>query len=72
MRLRDTLKLHNEEEVIVKRTGEIMRVIDVETVPQGAPAPLIQCVNVLLDDGIWYTHKTIRVSIHAYKGNITK
>jgi hypothetical protein len=45
--------LHNEDEVIVKRTGEAMDVVEVE-INKSAHS-----VEVMLTDGNWYNHTEI-------------
>lgn len=52
MRFKDAKKLHNEDEVLIKKTGEILTVIEVMHEPKQ--------VNVLLSDGLWYNHKDVK------------
>lgn len=52
MKLKDAMKLHNEDEVIVKRTGEILHVVESHLNQK--------IVYLLLDDGEWYDHKEVR------------
>ena len=54
MRYEDALKLHSGDEVTVKRSKEIMRVIEREVVEY------IKGISVMLEDGNWYGHKEIR------------
>lgn len=59
MKRRDAMKLHNEDEVIVKKTGQVLRVIEScghLLDKHGNPT----VINLLLDDGLWYTHKEIK------------
>lgn len=56
MKLQDALRLHNEDEVIIKETGKAVFVIETETVevPEGT------FVSVYCSDGNWYGHKKIK------------
>lgn len=54
MRYADALKLHSGDEVTVKRSKEIMRVIETEVVPE------IKGISIMLEDGNWYGYKEIR------------
>lgn len=59
MKRRDAMKLHNEDEVIVKKTGQVLRVIkawEVNLDKHGNP----RVISLLLDDGLWYTHKEVK------------
>ena len=59
MKRRDAMKLHNEDEVIVKKTGQVLRVIEslgLNLDRHGNP----RVINLLLDDGLWYTHKEVK------------
>lgn len=59
MKRRDAMKLHNEDEVIVKKTGRVLRVIESYQHlldKHGNP----RVINLLLDDGNWYNHKEIK------------
>ena len=59
MKRRDAMKLHNEDEVIVKKTGLVLRVIESYwhlLDKHGNP----RVINLLLDDGLWYTHKEVK------------
>lgn len=53
MKFKDAKKLHHEDEVLIKKTGEILTVIEVK---HEQPKQ----VNVLLSDGLWYSHKDIK------------
>lgn len=59
MRIRDAKKLHNEDEVIVKSTGQVLRVIESchhLLDKNGYP----KVINLLLTDGRRYNHKEIK------------
>ena len=59
MKRRDAVKLHNEDEVIIKKTGQILRVIEAcwhLLDKHGNP----RVINLLLDDGNWYNHKEVK------------
>ncbi|MDY6279538.1 MAG: hypothetical protein SPL63_05385 [Roseburia faecis] len=59
MRLRDALKLHNEDEVTVKKTKQVMEVIEIEVTPKEHTTNNMACVDVMLEDGNWYGYKEI-------------
>ena len=58
MKLKNAMKLHNEDEVTIKKTRQILRVIE-------SRWPLLdkhgdpRIINLLLDDGNWYNHKEV-------------
>lgn len=52
MTYKEALKLHNEDEVIVKETNVVMRVIEVINHENYA--------EILLEDGNYYHHKDIK------------
>ena len=54
MKYNDAIKLHNEDEVIVKETNTVMDVVEIEIHPS------TKQVDVMLTDGNWYNHKDIR------------
>ena len=59
MKRRDAVKLHNEDEVIVKKTGQVLRVIEScwhLLDKHGNP----RVINLLLNDGKWYNHKDVK------------
>lgn len=60
MKLADALKLHNEDEVTVKRTKRVMRVVEIEITPKEHTTNHMTCVDILLEDGKWYGYKEIR------------
>lgn len=52
------MKLHNEDEVIVKKTGHVLRVIEScwhLLDKHGNP----RVINLLMNDGNWYNHKDV-------------
>lgn len=59
MKLQDALKLHNEDEVTVKKTKQVMRVVEVEITPKEYTTNNMTCVDVMLEDGNWYGYKEI-------------
>jgi len=59
MKRGDAMKLHNEDEVIVKKTGQVLRVIKAWGLNLDKHRnPSV--IALLLDDGIWYTHKEVK------------
>lgn len=54
MNWNDAIKLHNEDEVIVKETGAAMSVVDVKVYTS------VHRMDVMLTDGNWYSYKDIR------------
>ena len=59
MKLANALKLHNEDEVTIKRTKAVKRVVEIEITPKEHTYNKMTCVDVLLDDGNWYGYKEI-------------
>ena len=59
MKLRDALKLHNEDEVTVKKTKQVMKVVEIEVTPKEHTANNTTCVDIMLEDGNWYGHEEI-------------
>ena len=55
MKLQDALKLRNEDEVTVKKTKQVMQVVEIEVEHRTNR----EDVSVLLDDGNWYGYKEI-------------
>lgn len=53
MRYNEAKKYHNEDEVMVKETGEVQRILQVEILEK----PKI--VSFLLQDGNWYGHTEV-------------
>ncbi len=60
MTLKNALKLHNEDEVTVKKTGAVMQVVEVEVTPKEHTTNNMTCVDVMLEDGNWYGYKEIK------------
>lgn len=60
MKYKDAIKLHNEDEVIIKKTGEIRTVIETIVTPKEHTTNNIPCVDILLDDGNWYGYKEVK------------
>lgn len=56
MKLQDALKLHNEDEVVIKKTNTPVFVIETEIteLPEGT------FVDVYCSDGNWYGYKEIQ------------
>ena len=59
MKIQNALKLHNEDEVVVKKTKQVMRVIEVEVIPKEQTTNNRTFVSVMLEDGNWYGNKEI-------------
>ena len=59
MKLRDALKLHNEDEVIVKKTKIAGTVVEVEILTKEQSPSGTASVRVMLENGNWYGHKEI-------------
>ena len=60
MKKRYALKLHNGDEVIVKKTGchlYVIKAFPSETEKNGKI--VVNCVHILLSDGNWYRHKQV-------------
>lgn len=58
MKVQNAYKLHNEDEVKVKKTKEILRVVKTEVVFKDKTKEP-ERVYILLEDGNWYNHKDI-------------
>ena len=58
MEIRKALKLQNEDEVIIKKSKEAMRIIETKTITDETGR--ITKVIVMLEDGNWYNHKEIK------------
>lgn len=56
MKLQDALKLHPEDEVIVKKTGQPLLVLETTRVKSGDKI----YTSLLLSDGNWYGYKEIK------------
>lgn len=59
MKLQDALKLHNEDEVMVKRTRQVMKIVRTEVIPKENTSNHMTYVDIMLEDGNWYRHKEI-------------
>ena len=59
MKLGSAIKLRNEDEVLVKKTKKIYRVIEVKVTPKEHTTNNKACVDVYLSDGNWYGHKEL-------------
>ena len=59
MRYDDARRLHNEDQVIVRKTGQVLMVVETRLVAPEKTAGLAPAVQVMLDDGNWYHHREI-------------
>ena len=59
MRYDDARRLHNEDQVIVRKTGQVLMVVETRLVAPEKTAGLAPAVEVMLDDGNWYSHREI-------------
>lgn len=59
MKLKDALNLHNNDEVTVKKTNQVMKVADIEITPKEHTLNNMTCVDVRLEDGNWYGYKEL-------------
>ena len=59
MKVKEAMKLHNEDEVVVKKTGKVMHVLETQIIPVSESQNGRARVNVLLSDGNWYRHTEI-------------
>lgn len=59
MKKQDALKLHNGDEVIVKKNKQVMRVVEIEVTPKEHTTNNMTCIDIMLEDGNWYGHKEI-------------
>ena len=59
MKIQDALKLHNGDEVTVKKNKQVMRVVEVEVTPKEHITNNMTCIDVMLEDGNWYGYKEI-------------
>ena len=60
MKLSDARKLHGGDEVTVRRTGAVLRVIETEYVSKEESASGIPALSVFLEDGNWYGYKEVK------------
>lgn len=59
MRYDDARRLHNEDQVIVRKTKQVLMVVETRLVAPEKTAGLAPAVQVMLDDGNWYHHREI-------------
>lgn len=59
MKLQDALKLHNDDEVTVKKTKQAMRVVEIEITPKEHTANNMACVDIKLEDSNWHGYKEL-------------
>lgn len=60
MKFSDAKNLHSGDEVMVKKTKEIMQVIESEYISKEQTANHISALSVRLSDGNWYGYKEIK------------
>ncbi len=54
MTLKNALKLHSGDEVVVKKTHEVQLVVEFEYIPKEQTSNNIAGLSVRLTDGNWY------------------
>ncbi len=59
MRLKDAEKIHNGDEVMIKKTKTVKTVVEKVSIKRNETTNNIACVSVMLDDGNWYGYKEI-------------
>ena len=59
MRLKDAEKIHNGDEVMIKKTKTVKTVVDKVSLKRNETINNVACVSVKLDDGNWYGYKEI-------------
>lgn len=59
MKMQHALKLHNGDEVTVKKNKQVMRVVEVEITPKEHTTNNMTCIDVKLEDGNWYGYKEL-------------
>lgn len=59
MKIQDALKLHNGDEVTVKKNKQVTRVVEVEVTPKEHTTNNMTCIDVKVEDGNWYGYKEI-------------
>lgn len=59
MKLKHAKSLQKGDEVIVKRTRQVLKVVEVDVVAATAPTKEISSVEIMLEDGNWYGHREI-------------
>lgn len=60
MTLKNALKLHSGDEVVVKKTRQVQLVVEFEYIPKEQTSNNIAGLSVRLTDGNWYGHKEIK------------
>ena len=56
MKYKYARNLHNEDQVIVRKTGQVLMVVETRLVAPEKTAGQAPSVQVMLDDGNWYHH----------------
>ena len=59
MKYEHARNLHNEDQVIVRKTGQVLMVVETRLVAPEKTAGQAPSVQVMLDDGNWYHHREI-------------
>ncbi len=59
MKLQDALKLHNGDEVMIKKTKAVMQVVETIITPKEHTTNQMTCVDIMLTDGNWYGYKEL-------------
>lgn len=59
MKYEHARNLHNEDQVIVRKTGQVLMVVETRLVAPEKAAGQAPAVLVMLDDGNWYHHREI-------------
>lgn len=59
MTYKNAIQLHTGDEVTVKKTHQVMTVVEIESVKAEDTTNHIPGVSVHLDDGNWYGYKEI-------------
>ena len=63
MTIKNALKLHSNDRVVVNKTKEVLSITEVEFVPKNLTANGIAGFSVLLSNGVWYGYKEISQSV---------
>lgn len=59
MKYKYARNLHNEDQVIVRKTGQVLMVVETRLVAPEKTSGRAPAVQVMLDDGNWYHHREI-------------
>ena len=59
MRYDDARRLHNEDQVIVRKTKQVLMVVETRSLTPDETSSSAPVVEVMLDDGNWYSHREI-------------